>query len=149
MVVEIIGLALAILTAGYQTIVSEFGAGVDHDALKLAKDIASKIGSNNALKEKITNAYNDRNTSLINSLFRGMGFGPRAAVLNKMKIENEKNFQDKINKINKENVELEKYQSSANQASMLGGTSIQGNIRGAEIINDIEQNINGGAIKNE
>lgn len=147
MVVEIAGLALAILTAGYQTIVSEFGAHVDNKALRLAKDIASKIGSNNALKEKLTNAYNDRNTSLINSLFRGMGFGPRAEVLNRMKIENESNFQNKINQINKENVEFEKQQNMANQASMLGGTSIQGNIKGEEIINQIEQNINGGVTR--
>lgn len=145
-IVAVLGLALAIAQAGYATVAAEWGARIDARALSLARDIATRINKNNALKEKLTNAYNSRNAELVNSTLRGMGFGPRAAALYKQRMELEDAYHKEYNDLSERNVNLSAAQERANAAAMLAGSSHSGNKAAEQVVSGLEQNIKGGTV---
>lgn len=126
--------------------------------LELAKQISEKLNKNNTLLAKFQNAYNSKNNNLLNSLYRGMGFGPRMDSLVKQIRENEEELQKHTQEIGDENTALSKKQEEISNLNYNLGTSNAGNEAagieptwyrkvGSAIrqkYEDIKQNINGG-----
>lgn len=148
----IIGTLLAVGEPALAHYIAEKGGKNRAQLLSLGKEIAAKISGNNVLLNKIINAYNAKNTALLNATYRGMGFGPRMTALSKMIKDNEGELQDATNKIGQLNTNLGKLADEANNAASNAGTSLKGNKIAEEdyqtIKAKLDQNINGGITEN-
>lgn len=148
----IIGTLLAIGESAKAYYIAEKGGKNRSELLSIGKEIASKISGNNVLLNKIINAYNAKNTALLNATYRGMGFGPRMSALAKLIKDNEADLQNATQKIGEINTKLGKIADEANNAASNAGTSLIGNKQAEEDIAKIKakldqtQNINGGII---
>lgn len=127
------------------------------ELINLAKEIAAKISANNTLLSRFQNAYNSRNSELLNSIYRGMGYGPRMESLLKAIKNNDKDLDEKTKSIGSENTDLSKqYEDIQNKIANMGTSHNSNEAAGLEptgfkkVTNALKdalsmnQNINGG-----
>lgn len=109
----------------------------------LPNSYIQKIQNNNQLLDKLTDAYNNRNSELLTEILQGAGFGPRNQAIKDAIIANKEQYTNKKSIIEAENTDLTNKYNEANSAAYATGT-IAGAQHAKEVYNNINQAINGG-----
>lgn len=144
---------LGVIASGYQAALSELAPNTQAKVRELAKKIQEKIANNTTLIDKLNLAYNQKNSNLANALITGMGFGPRMNAISKSINENDANYRNKVQEINKSNAKLNQISNELDYANQAAASSIHGAIKADKAVRNAEedikhasvtQNINGG-----
>jgi dihydroxyacetone kinase len=138
------GIAASIIGTLYPILVAEGSQDIIKQVKELTQKLTDKLASNQALLEKATLAYNTKNQSLMNEIFRGSGLGNRAQALARAIQSNNETHSKTVRKINDQNVKIQKAQSELDKASSIAGSSIGGTVQAKEIVDNLNQNIQGG-----
>lgn len=145
--------AIGALGNGYQVVLNELAPNTQAKVRSLVKQIQDKIAGNTSLLDKLSIAYQQKNSNLANALINGMGFGPRMnAITNSMK-ENDENYKNKVQEVNQSNAKLNKISNELEYANQAAASSIHGAVKADKAVRNaqedikrtsVSQNINGG-----
>jgi hypothetical protein len=154
----IAGLGLLLAAGGSisSNIVNKIGSKLRSQLLAIANSLASQISKNNALLDKLTNAYQNRNSQLLTEMMSGMGYGARMEALISSLNKNEDEYQKTVADLKQANISLEKQVNEVNAATTNAGTGFTGNRLAQETVNkyshveidkaDQSQNVDGGIV---
>lgn len=143
-------IALMIATAvgiGYPEVISSVGTKTSAKLNQIAKKIYNMIADNQELMDKITDAYNRKDGEMATQLLQGMGFGNRNQAIKDAINAAKTEFQGQKAELVKKNADLTNKYNEANTASYNTNT-IAGIHRGDEVIESLEQAVNGGSDNN-
>jgi len=143
-------LALLIGVGGYAATegMASWGKDVRSRLTKLANQIYTKMAQNQQFLDKLSQAYQEKNSSLVNSLFTQAGFGPATIALRKEIKANREKYQKEKQDRDTEQAKLTNQYNEVNQGINNTGSTIAGNASGDQIASKIEkqlgQSIEGG-----
>lgn len=139
----LVSIALTASSIGWQEAVTNYGNKVSHKVIKLAQQLYTKIQNNNELLERLTDAYNSRNSGLMTELLQGAGFGSRNQAIKEAMETLRSDYNNEKSRIVKENTDLTNKYNEANNVAYSTGT-IAGAKYAEDVYNNINQAINGG-----
>lgn len=153
-IATIVGLAAPVA----QEIISTVGNDKSSTLYKQAEAIAKRVNSNQSLLEQLTDAYNRRDSNLLNSLLNSSGLGARANSIRDEIKQNYTEYRVKKNEISNRIAEDNtQYNKTLNSAETAKNGTISGLSQAGSIIDEnkqkesshntdmtIQQNVNGG-----
>lgn len=125
-----------------------WGASLKDRANELAKKVYAQLMKNNTTKEKLIDAYNNKNSDLLNSLVNQSGYANQAAVLREAISKERAKFRANVQKVDKENTELTNTYNTIQNASAQAGMSYGSNYSAQKTLDSIENLVNGGVQSN-
>lgn len=138
---------MVLLTAGsiaYPEIVNGFGTERTKRLTDIAKKIYNMISDNRELIDKLTDAYQRKDSDYATQLLQSSGFGPRSEAIRKAMTEAKAAYQKQKTDLQKKDADLTNKYNEVNQASY--NTSTIAGIQNADRVADsVEQAIQGGA----
>lgn len=140
----IIMVLLSAAGIAYPEIISAIGTPKMNRLTSIAKKIYNKISDNQELLDKLTDAYQRKDTDYATQLMQGSGFGPRTTAIKQAIKEAKAAYDDSKTGLMKRNAELNNAYNQVNQAAYNTNT-IAGIINADRVADSVEQAINGGA----
>jgi Arc/MetJ-type ribon-helix-helix transcriptional regulator len=125
-----------------------WGASLKNRANELAKKVYAQLMKNNTTKEKLIDAYNNKNGDLLNSLVNQSGYANQAEVLREAISKERAKYKENLQKVNEENKELTNTYNTIQNASAQAGLSYGSNYSAQNTLDSIENLVNGGAESN-
>lgn len=117
LVMAIVSMALGVASSAYSEIIQAVGSNVRSECNDIVNKLKTMMSKDQTLKEQLTEAYNNRNSELVQSLAYSKGFGPRFQSLKKSIDANKANFKSESEKIQKH------YDTAANLADTTSNKS--------------------------
>lgn len=144
----IIGIIASILLAGggiaYQEGTQAWGNDIRSKAEKLAKQIYTKLMSNNQTKDKLIEAYQNKDNNLLSSLINQAGYSAQATALRKEIQKNKSEYQSNKSKLDKESVDLTNQYNKVTNAAAYSGSTLSANKWAEDTVKDVDNLVNGG-----
>lgn len=153
-IVGIIGILISIGSAAANEITSAAGNDTAGKLTRVAKNIYDKISKNSDLLNKLTDAYNSKNNSLVTELLQGAGFGPRSEAIKRAIKDLGTEFNQNRAKVQKQVADLTNQYNEVTTAANKAGTTIANTMYADETYNkfksedsesSVDQLVNGGA----
>lgn len=149
-ILSIVGMALSVVMSGVQARVATKGSQLSQKITSAVNEIVKAINDKQIDIEKLSDAYNSKNSDLLTALMSGSGFGSRAISI----MDEISNNRDEFNKAKQEvQQQISRLNSKANElqnAANRAGTSIGSNNQAQAMLDKfnkggIDQLVNGGA----
>ncbi len=110
----------------------------------LAKKLYNMIADNNELKDRLVEAYSQKNSGLMNQLLNQAGYSAQVQALKNEISKASKAYQQKKAAYTKQNAELSNAYNKANNAYAEANTGIINNLKAEASLKDVENLVNGG-----
>jgi uncharacterized membrane protein YhiD involved in acid resistance len=140
----IFSVVLAIIGLTYTESVQKWAGSIRSKAEKLSQEIYTKLMANNQTKEKLMDAFQRKDTSLLTQLINQAGFSNQKVALTKAVTSARQEYLAKKKLLDKEGTELTNQYNKVNNAANYSGSTISGNVHAENTINEVENLVNGG-----
>jgi 3-dehydroquinate dehydratase len=148
MAAVIIGMIASILlTAGgyaYQEGTQAWGNDIRRKAEQIAKQIYTKLSANSQTREKLMEAYQQKDSSLLSSLINQAGYSNQKVALTKAITNARKEYNTKKKELDRENTELTNQYNKVNNAANYSGSTLSANRWAEDTVNEVDNLVNGG-----
>jgi type I site-specific restriction-modification system R (restriction) subunit len=128
----------------YNEGVQHWGAQIRDKAEKLARQIYTKLAANSLTKDKLIEAYQNKDNRLLSDLINQAGYSAQKVSLQKEMSEAKKQYSAEKDKLEKENIDMTNDYNKLINAANTAGYSVTGNMAAEDVVRDTERLVNGG-----
>lgn len=141
----IIGALLYVLLPGVANEVNQsWGTNIRQRAETLAAKIYKKLMANSKTKDKLIEAYQNKNNNLLSSLINQAGYSVQASALQKEIKEAKEKYLNKNDELTDKNTNLTNLYNKVVNAGNMAGSSIAANVSGEDTIKNVSKLVDGG-----